>query len=681
MAENLCAADVISCINGRRLKNRHAGTKTSRKLLDAVDATARSLPHTNEASKNARSVGEAMQHHFGMSSVFLTVTFDDENSLLMQVMSGQTIDDSTPVEELSDFDVCNRASGRRELRLNFPGIAAMNFEVLLDILLSEVIGWDRKNNCANGKEGFFGIPEALSFAVEEQGRKTLHVHMSIWIRAYKELKKRLFFGSVHEKRDAKGALQAYSEHICSTSLFPSEFDAVKKSFDHDCVKPLRRRGVPVVVPDQQLRNLRYRQGYKDSEGLFAYCPDCDKKWTYEQLVNDHVRKTEVVCPPVGSHGMLDNDEQIPKARMMSKIMDYQMSKTSEVPRGCINATYQHHLSCHVTNCFKCQKKGSKKRGHVCGPQCECRYRMPDLKRRRSELMVEKEGVKWYLWNGDYQEQPLIQVCPKRGKYDLFQNVSCNAILHSKFSCNSNVSCVIDGPIGAYQHKYKHKENQKEETAEYAEVCNEVKKFASDRKHVDDRAEALRRICRAAFAHNNSNIVSASFASYLLRNESRFYFSHTFQFCPLKDLVRLHNKQEIKGRLKYTPSGDCYFENHALHYLCRPNELQDCGLRFFVENFYVCSTYRDEDALPFVSDTGHYQHPSALKRGARKGSCSEGVKERKDNPVLIRVSQWMFPDTASFKCNIFECTDSEMNSKMEEYAQLVLTLFLPHQTCQ
>ena len=180
-----------------------------------------------------------MQHHFGMSSVFLTVTFDDENSLLMQVMSGQTIDDSTPVEQLSNFDVCNRASGRRELRLNFPGIAEMNFELLLHILLSEVIGWDMKNNCANGKEGFFGIPEALSFAMQEQGRKTLHVHMSIWIRAYKEMKKQLSFGNMREKREAKGVLQAYREHICSTSLFPSEFDAVKKSFDHNCVKPLR----------------------------------------------------------------------------------------------------------------------------------------------------------------------------------------------------------------------------------------------------------------------------------------------------------------------------------------------------------------------------------------------------------------------------------------------------------
>ena len=95
----------------------------SRCLLDAMDATARSLPHTNEASRKARGVGESMMHHFGMSSVFITVTFDDENSFLMQIMSGRTIDDDTPVNELSDQDVCNCAEGRRELRIKFPGLA------------------------------------------------------------------------------------------------------------------------------------------------------------------------------------------------------------------------------------------------------------------------------------------------------------------------------------------------------------------------------------------------------------------------------------------------------------------------------------------------------------------------------------------------------------------------------
>ena len=111
LAENLSEQDVISCINGRWLKNRNAGTNASRKLLDAVDATARALPHTNEASRRARGFGESMQHHFGMSSVFLTVTFDDENSFLMQVMSNEQIDDDIPSDDLTeDQEVLDRSN-------------------------------------------------------------------------------------------------------------------------------------------------------------------------------------------------------------------------------------------------------------------------------------------------------------------------------------------------------------------------------------------------------------------------------------------------------------------------------------------------------------------------------------------------------------------------------------------
>ena len=83
-----------------------------------------------------------------------------------------------------------------------------------------------------------------------------------------------------------------------------------------------------------------------------------------------------------------------------------------------------------------------------------------------------------------------------------------------------------------------------------------------------------------------------------------------------------------------------------------------------------------ECYPFESDTGHSKHPSVLKSGKRKGQCSQGVKDQEE-PVLIRVSQWMFPDTAAFKGNIFECDETGMNSHMEQYAQLVLTLFLPH----
>ena len=173
LANNLSVRDVTSCINGRKLGNRVSGTNASKKLLKAVDATSRNLPHTNEATRRARGNNEAMQHHLGMSSFFVTGTFDDENSFLIQVYAGETIEDDTPVDNLSDKEVCRRASKRRELRIKYPGIACMNFEALLEILMEEVIGWNMDKNAPTEHEGFFGCPEGVSWSVEEQGRKTL----------------------------------------------------------------------------------------------------------------------------------------------------------------------------------------------------------------------------------------------------------------------------------------------------------------------------------------------------------------------------------------------------------------------------------------------------------------------------------------------------------------------------
>ena len=62
-----------------------SGALGGRRFLDAVDAIAQAVPHTNEAAKRARRDGEAHQHHFGMASYFLTVTPDDDNSFLVQV--------------------------------------------------------------------------------------------------------------------------------------------------------------------------------------------------------------------------------------------------------------------------------------------------------------------------------------------------------------------------------------------------------------------------------------------------------------------------------------------------------------------------------------------------------------------------------------------------------------------
>ena len=133
-----------------------------------------------------------MQHYLGSGSVFLTVTFDDDNSLLMQVLSDKKVDDDTDLETLTDTDFRQRRRDRRQIRLKYPGVAAIHFEILLDILLEEVVGWSIRKDESTGVPELFGSCKALVFAIEEQGRKTLHVHMTIWIDQYKKLQRECF---------------------------------------------------------------------------------------------------------------------------------------------------------------------------------------------------------------------------------------------------------------------------------------------------------------------------------------------------------------------------------------------------------------------------------------------------------------------------------------------------------
>ena len=689
LAQGFDAKDFSRAAKGRSNRKRR-GTKASNILLDAVDATARDLPHTKEGSKKGRSSMEAMHHHFGMGSVFLTVTFDDENSFNIQVLSGIEIDDDTPIEDLSDKELAERASRRQSLRVEFPGIAALNFEMMLDILLEEVIGWDIDLN-ESTKVGLFGEVLAMAFAVEEQGRKTLHAHFILWIKGYGQLQQNLFFGDYMVKADAEKQLTEYFNQISTTRMFPTQKNILRKIYDHDncSIASCRDREPPTPPDAQHLRHLRHKLGYEFHEGEFARCPHCDKKWTYEEMLVLLMEKGEklydrVTIPTDKSIGTFELPK-VRKSRLLATCVEYQKPNSTVCPTAAINCAYQSHASNHHKNCFRCNKLSKdRKKKHKCGEACECQYRLPDLPRHKSTVRTINQGVGWFSWTGVSKKQPLLQIHPKRNIYDLFQNVSCAAVSESKFTCNSNVALITDGPIGMYTCKYVVKDTTGDDITDYKEVDESMKRMQGAR-HEDDKAEAMRLICRAAFAHNKSNVISASMASYLLRHKSRFYFSHEFVYCPLTDLVRLHNKQDVCGSVNVTRDGN-FFENLALHYLCRPVDLEDLNPKNFFERYEVKfvppsnKQCKNNPVVPFEHDTGHFQHPSAkaIKRGKNKGNtvCRQGVQLR-DSEAYAKVSQWAWPDTAHFNKNILECSDNELNRTMDTYAQLALTLLLPH----
>ena len=715
LAEGFNYNDLNAAIKGRKEGNYHAGTNVARKLLKAIDACSKSLPHTRDAAKTARSSMEALQHHFGSGSLFLTVTPDDENSFLIQVLTGDHVDDDRDICDLSDDELSKRSRQRQELRFKYPGAAAINFEMLLDIVMEEVIGWNRELHSSKVGGGLFGEVIALAMAVEEQGRKTLHAHFVLWVKGYNKVKERVFFGKDDDRVEAIGVLQEYCDHLATTSLFPTEARQLKKAFDHDgcSISSYYERDPPSVIGNQSLRLFRHRVASKEGNGVFAFCNHCDKTWTYENLWSDYLVNLEDIRDKVtvtealeesanrtggrstseGTEEERDTDaemKRVSKARLMAEIVSYQRPDTgrTDCPSACISAVYQAHASCHAKSCFRCMKlTGTKKRKHQCSEKCECRFRLPDKKRTKTTVKTENQGVAWYHWNGSSREQPLVCIYPKRNTYDLFQNVCCKCLSNSKFSCNTNISLITDGPIAYYICKYCVKANDKDEVADYTEVDYTMKKMTGRVHEENDRAEALRIICRAAFAHNKSNVISATLASYLTRNDSRFYFSHDFSFCPLTDLVRIHNKQRIDAQLAFDPKGMTYFENQSLHYLCRPKQVENVCLKDFFEQYEVkyCSNSKkknkDNPVIPFLVDTGFFKHPSVVTKKSKNVEVStarQGIRLLEERRY-VKVPQWVFPDSCDFHGDILTCADADINEAMEVYAQAVLTLLMPHRT--
>ena len=141
------------------------------------------MAHSNEASKKARRRAECLQHNFGMPTHFLTVTPDDNSSILIQIYSQENCDlDDFPVDAMTPDDIARRAQKRSEIRLRFPGICAFVFQMLLNKIIEKIIGWDQSKGQASQKiSGFFGTVEAFTASIEEQGRGTLHIHFQIWV--------------------------------------------------------------------------------------------------------------------------------------------------------------------------------------------------------------------------------------------------------------------------------------------------------------------------------------------------------------------------------------------------------------------------------------------------------------------------------------------------------------------
>ena len=269
---------------------------------------------------------------------------------------------------------------------------------------------------------------------------------------------------------------------------------------------------------------------------------------------------------------------------------------------------------------------------------------------------------------------MFDILPSRRRYDLFQNTACRAISESAIACNTNLQLLTGGPVSAYQFKYHIKPTEEDDTNEYDNVQTVMKKLlTAETSQVHDitKKEAMRRVLRAAFAHNSENVIGAPLASHLLRHKERFVFSHDFAHIPVDHIIKLVDKQQVPASLCHHSDGS-YFQNRALNYLCRSPKLDHISVFDFYTHYESVFLTKDNRkiALPY-SDTAHFAHPSMNKNG----DARQGVLKR-DRLVLPKIQQWAIPDAASFNGDILS-PSTPMTSTTEHYARFILTLFLPH----
>lgn len=683
LATDLTPSALCNAIGNRRRaperNEQHYAFNHADKFLQTIDAVAKAIPHTNDASKKALSQAYAHQHNFGLPHIFLTITPDDENSFLIEVYIGRADEQAKSVEETSDEELQWQAKKRTAFRLEFPGLCAFFYQTVVDIVIEEIIGWDLKSNRARTEGGLFGIPQAFTLSTEEQGRRTLHMHIQVWIEALEELRRTAFHGTPKSPttHEAKRKLCHYLDEIAATALdsnFPKRKDSFLPCFSCGKESCKKRRLLPEIVSDQQLRNLRHELGQNEMRGTFAFCKTCNKCWTNTEFTGCRLMKGPSTVK--GLTSFPDSDVR----RLKAMCVEYQ-SGTRPLNTTVVNAAYNFHQ--HTQSCFAKKKRKRSDANTTNDNQksfCECRYRSPKRAKRITQINpVEDKKIDWFKWNGTSTSVHIQEVLLKRHAFDAFQNEYCRAISNSRLCCNSNVSLLMYGPTGQYSFKYAVKATQDEDADEYDGVQKGFQRANERLKqspHKSDISKACSLVLSASYSHQQGNIVGAAMASYLTQTGSRYIFSHKSVWCPLQDIIALLEKKTINTNIRFSGT-KCFYSSFAMDYLCRPERLEQCNVRDFFALYEVVNVTggNRKSLLPF-SDTRHPSHQDNRQHisSPHLNGFLQGVRKRKIQQIP-RVNQWIFADSASFNGNILLET-TQLTDEIVQHAKYVLCLMYP-----
>jgi Helitron helicase-like domain at N-terminus len=147
------AANRIACLAPepviREIERRNTGgnvvadDKAVKDFLRMIRCVTKNLPHTSKAAKDARKDVLSLQIIFGLPNIFFTVSPADDNSIIIAVYSG-IVKPIVSLVGMTRTELNEACKQRSEVRFKYPSLSTLNFEVILDIVITNIIGWKNK---------------------------------------------------------------------------------------------------------------------------------------------------------------------------------------------------------------------------------------------------------------------------------------------------------------------------------------------------------------------------------------------------------------------------------------------------------------------------------------------------------------------------------------------------------
>ena len=477
------------------------------------------------------------------------------------------------------------------MRLRYPGSCSLEFQNTLEILIEELLQWDIKKGKSKGP-GVLGDLIAFTGAIEEQGRKTLHIHLQFYVKNIQQKDRNNLFHPNSDKR--KAARKKFCDYV--DKVMSAQY------CDGMVNKCIQCNGQFNQVDEQIVRNARIKTICNDIKGKLLECSKCGMEASPADMIDFSLRRWEdFALTDLSRRGRVRCINKKPDDfdLLDRQILDIAaMTYSYHMPGGSNESTdwmfgnprirkllltlrFDEHAFKHTHSCFK--------------KDCTCRFFLPQGYCSKTQLFEDygednDNVVEWHLLEaGCVRRVPPWMILPKRPMGCQYVNSHSDAI-QEVFNCNTNVQ--LGDPCSIfYNTLYKAKNTQDEDsekvlriqekvTALLVRLESELQAGLREPLEEDDFfRQGLCRLLSGIQASTSRYVVSATLAHFLIGNNGkRFIYSHNFGHLLICQMDSILDGGEIDCQMRRVKTDDdddheveVWADVSSYDYLFRPEE--------------------------------------------------------------------------------------------------------------